>query len=578
MDAHGRGDAGEIDPADQWVFNPDTGSYELRLTGTDRVPTGSAAGARTARGAARTGAPRRGTASPGRRAAPAGDRPPPGAGDRQVPAQRDRRAPRNRRKQKEVKRRSGRKRALMWVGGALAMLLIVGAAGVFWAYQRLNDNIDKVDVGIRNPATSDGPVNILFIGTDQRLGEGNSGYGDAGSEGHADTTILLHVSADRSHATALSIPRDLITDIPDCETIGSDGSTTVIPGDQRVRFNQSYGQKGRDPGCTWRTVEQLTGLEINHFMMADFNAVKDLSTAVGGVPVCVAKDIDDPKSHLKLSAGTHRVEGEEALAFVRTRYAVGHGSDLSRIGLQQQFLASMAREMKSGDTLTNPVKLWDLAEAVTNAMTVDTGIGSINKLSDLARDLSRVEVSDITFVTLPVIDNPDEEVRATVVLDEAKAAPLFRMLQEDISLTSPEAEDEDGKNGDDAPEMAPASEVRVDIYNGGSRIGAAQETLDWLQNTHGVHLSTNAGNAGTPQQTTTLEHGPDQAGQAARLADLMGLPKDGLRELPQETGDVPMTLVLGDDFRGAGTPVEVPAKKPKDLDSVMADDEDVCAS
>src|SRR5205807_7227239 len=111
---------------------------------------------------------------------------------------------------------------------------------------------DGGDAGNQS-ATRDGPMNILVIGTDSREGLGRQ-YGDAGSVGHADTTILFHVSKDRTNATALSIPRDLITDIPDCPTKQKDGSTKIIPGEHNVRFNTSLGQEGRDPGCTMRTV------------------------------------------------------------------------------------------------------------------------------------------------------------------------------------------------------------------------------------------------------------------------------------------------------------------------------------
>ncbi|NED00738.1 LCP family protein, partial [Streptomyces sp. SID6648] len=165
--------------------------------------------------------------------------------------------------------------------------------------------------------------------------------------GHADTNILLHVAKDRSNATALSIPRDLIVDIPDCETKQEDGSTKVIPGSSGVRFNQSLGDLGRDAGCTMRTVTETTGVKPDHFMMADFNAVKTLTSAVGGVDVCVEHAVDDPKSHLKLPAGESTVEGEQALAFVRTRHAFGNEGDLDRIKVQQQFLGSLMRKMSS---------------------------------------------------------------------------------------------------------------------------------------------------------------------------------------------------------------------------------------
>ncbi|MDT0310243.1 LCP family protein [Streptomyces sp. DSM 44917] len=468
----------------------------------------------------------------------------------------------------------------MWTGGALAMLMVVGCAGAWYVYNRLNGNLDRVDTGFDNPFQSDEPVNILFIGTDTRTGGGNEAYGGEASEG-ADTTILMHFSEDRTNATALSIPRDLITDIPDCEVRTEDGGRQTIPGSQQVRFNQSMGASGRDPGCVWRTVQELTGVEINHFIMADFNAVKDISTAIGGVPVCLEEPINDRKSGLNLPAGDHVLEGEEALSFVRTRSAVGTGSDLSRIQLQQQFVASMARQITQGGILTNPGRMWDLAETATNSLTVDTEIGSIRRLYDLARDVGDVPMSDMSFVTLPVVDNPAEPegARATVVLDEARAEPIFRMLQEDISMTA----EEDGRGGQEADReaeqqpMAPPEEVRVDVYNGGDVIGAAQETLAWLQNEQGVLLATNAGNAPSPTETTALEYGPDQADQAARLAEMMGLPDAALQEQSADAGDEPMRLVLGNDFRGAGEPIEVPAERPADVPSMTADDE-VCAS
>jgi LCP family protein required for cell wall assembly len=574
VDAQGRGGAGDVDPADQWVFNPETGGYELRLTG-DEQP--GRPGGDTAR-----------HTPPRQRRAPStegGDRRPPSAGDRPLPAQRDRRAPRGRRK--AAKRKGGRaRRVLMWTGGSLAMLLIVGCAGAWYLYQRLNGNLTTVDTGITNEYGDGDPVNLLFIGTDDRTGEGNTEYGNQGDSGRADTTILMHFSADREHATGLSIPRDLVTDIPDCEVKQEDGSTTVIPGSENVRFNESLNVDGRDIGCVQRTVQELTGVEINHVIMADFNAVKELSTAVGGVEVCLEEPINDPKSHLNLPAGRQRIEGEDALAFVRTRYSVGNGGDLDRIQLQQQFLSSMAREITQGGILSSPTRMWDLADIATSSLTVDSGIGTVRKLYDLARDLGRVPMSDMNFVTLPVVDNPDdpEGTHVTVVVDPARAEPVLRMIQEDVSPEEAEQarESEDAANGEggatEQAEAVPASEVRVDVYNGGSVVGAAQQTLEWLQNQEGMTLATNAGNAAEPQETTTLEFGADQAGQAATLAEIMGLPDSALKQQEGNAGDTPMVLVLGDDFRGAGQPIEVAPELPEDVDSIQADDESVCAS
>ncbi|QPP08535.1 LCP family protein [Streptomyces bathyalis] len=558
MNAQGRGPAGDVDPAEQWVFDPSTGSYKLRLN-----PVAGNSGSSSASSRPDASRPRRASAAeeaeprlPSQRRRGRSQPPPPAVGH-------------GRRKRKPGLSR--KQKVLRWSAGTLGFILVAGGIGGYFLYDHFNGNISKVDVGKSNAAVTDGPVNILVLGTDSREGKGNSGYGDAASVGHADTTFLFHVSKDRTNATALSIPRDMMTDIPNCPTKQKDGSTKSIPGQQNVRFNTSLGQSGRDPGCTWRTVEKMTGVKINHFMMADFNAVKELSSAVGGVQVCTAKPINDPKSHLNLDAGKHTVKGEQALAFVRTRKSIGFGSDLDRIKLQQQFLSSMIRKMKSGDTLSNPSKLFSLANAMTKALTVDTGIGTVGKLTDLAKDLQRVNVKNITFATVPVVDNPDDP--ATVVLDEAKARPLFKMVQADKSLSKTK-KGAGGKEPSKAKKV-PASEVRVDVRNGGGPVGAAQETVDWLQNQKGVRLSTNAGNASSQLSKTRLEFSSSQAGQAATLAEMMGLPKSALKQT--SSAGKSMQLTLAKDFTKAGEPVSAPEKAPDGVQNVKANDKKVCA-
>ncbi|CAM5507711.1 LytR family transcriptional regulator [Streptomyces tanashiensis] len=574
MDAHSRGRADEIDPADQWVLNPQTGNYELRLDRSAGQP--------------RTQAPSR-----PRRSASAAPTPAPASAPAEtpVPGQRRRRAPEEagggqvppQRRRKRKQGTSRKKKVLLWTGGTMAFVLVGGAAGAYALYNKLNNNLDVVDVVGKNTDAGFAKgkaFNILVIGTDKRTGEGNAGYGDKNSPGHADTTILFHVSKDRTNATALSIPRDMKTDIPECETRQSDGTIKTIPAETDVRFNVSLGQNGRDPGCVMRTVEELTGVAVDHFMMADFNAVKEMTTAVGGVKVCVEKAVNDPKSHLKLPAGESVIQGEQALAFVRTRHSFGNESDLDRIKVQQQFLSSMIRQMKSDDTLTDPGKLLDLANAATSALTVDSGIGSLTKLQGLAGELSSIDTKNIAFTTLPVIDNPAEKIRATVVPDPVKAPQLYAMLQSDTSLTEVKKKQQDAKNAQAAllkGTRSTAAEVRVDVYNGSGIRGAAQSTINWLQNDQGVNRSTNKSNAPEKAAKTTLTYAPNQADQARKLADMMGLPATALQPGTQDAGErEPMTLVLGADFKGAGVPVTGPAKAPKDLEKVAADKQ-VCA-
>jgi LCP family protein required for cell wall assembly len=615
VDAHSRGGADEIDPADQWVLNPHTGHYELRLdhsagssTGTAARDAGQPQGSPRGRGRGRDARERRGREG----AAPR----------REVPPQRSRRTsspdggpqeggprsdgsrnsgPRSggtrgggtrgdgaaqqagRRKRKQAK---PRKKILKATGISLAVVVAAGSLGAWALYEHFNGNINAVDIaGGSDGFKKDQAFNVLVIGTDKRIGAGNEGYGDKDSPGHADTTILFHVSKDRTNATAVSIPRDLMTSIPDCPTKMPDGTEKVVPGQQNVRFNTSLGQFDRDPGCTMRTVKEITGLTVDHFMMVDFNAVKTLTTAVGGVDVCVAKDVDDPDSHLKLTKGTHTIEGEQALAFVRTRHSFGNESDLSRIETQQQFLASMIRKMKSSDTLTDMGKLYKLADAATKALTVDSGIASIGQLKSMATELAEVDPKNITFTTLPVIDNPAEPRPITVVVNEAKAEPLFAMLKADISLTEVKKKEKaDKAKAKDKQEAllkgpkAAAADVRVNIFNGGGPGGAAQETLSWLQLNKGAELATNGGNSPEPDiEKTTLEYGENQADQARALAAMMGLPSSAMKPTGEQAGDrEPMTLTLGADFAGAGKPFGGPAKAPEGIQRANAD-KSVCA-
>jgi LCP family protein required for cell wall assembly len=571
VDAQGRGRADDVDPADQWVLNPNTGEYELRLSSS--APQSGIPG------------PRRATPSPSRTGAPGSRTTAPVAPGRDVPPPRRRRgAPPEeplpgRRGRRPVKQQSKAKKALLWTGGTMAFVLVAGAATGYFYLKHLEGNVGTTDVGdaAASNFSKDEAFNILIIGTDKRTGEGNEGYGDAGSVGHADTNILLHVAKDRTNATALSIPRDLIVDIPDCETKQEDGTETVVAGQDGVRFNKSLGEKGRDAGCTMRTVEAATGIKPDHFVMADFNAVKTLTTAVDGVEVCVEKAVDDEKSKLVLPAGKSKVEGEQALAFVRTRHAFGNAGDLDRIKVQQQFLGSLMRKMTSGDTLTSPTKLLKLAEAATNALTVDKAIGKVGTLKDIALELKKVPTKNISFMTIPVVDNPAETVvKATVIVNQAKGPAIFDAIKNDVSFTEVKAQEKKEKAELAARlkgSKSAASDVRVRILNGGAAAGSAQQELSHLQTEKGVTKSENAGNAEAALAKTTLEYAPDQADQARRLADIMGLSGSALKpgkSVTNAQGLPTMTLTLGKDFKGAGVKLNSSTAAPS-VDKSTAD-------
>ncbi|MFF8952223.1 LCP family protein [Streptomyces sp. NPDC014684] len=589
MDAQGRGRADNIDPADQWVLNPDTGEYELRL--------GPSAPQSAVPGPRRPGPRNSGGRGRGRDdSAAGGTREMRQARGADVPAPRRRRAaepepepPQGRRNRRPVKKKSTAKKVLAWTAGGTAFVLVaVGTAGYLYL-KHLEGNVTTTDTSAAKDGFSkDDAFNILIIGTDKRTGKGNEGYGDKGSVGHADTNILLHVAKDRTNATALSIPRDLIVDVPDCETNEPDGSKKVIAGTSDVRFNTSLGQDGRDPGCTMNTVKAVTGITPDHFMMVDFNAVKTLTTAVGGVDVCLKHAVKDADSHLDLPAGPSKVEGEQALAFVRTRHSWGNQGDLDRIKVQQQFMASLMRKMSSSDTLTSPTKLVKLAEAATKALTVDQGIGSVSTLKDVALELKKVPPKNISFMTVPVVDNPaDGVVHKTVIVDDNKAPAVFDAINNDVSFTAVKKKEKAAKAAakDKAAarlkgEKSDPSEVRVRILNGGAAQGSAQAELNWLQNNAGVLKSENGGNAPAQLSRTTLEYAPDQAAQARRLAAVMGLSGSALKpgkSVTNAQGLPAMTLTLGKDFKGAGVSLTAPTKAPE-VEGQHTADKVECAS
>ncbi|MER8188233.1 LCP family protein [Kitasatospora sp. NPDC094015] len=552
----------EVDPADQWVRDPETGEFRLHLDGPP--PPGV-----PAQGGSRSSTPVR-PRMPRPRPEPGGEPPlprgPEGGG-------------------RAARRKGGRskpRRALKWTAGVAALVLVAGCGGAYYVYQHFNSNISSVEVQLGNeaerPQAAGDALNILVIGTDSRQGLGRD-YGDEGSTGHADTTLLFHVAKDRSNATVMSIPRDLMVPIPQCKS-----GTKTIPGSARAMFNTSLGQDGRDPGCTWMTVEQATKIRIDHFMMVNFEAVKTLSTAVGGVEVCAAKDINDPDSHLSMTKGKHVVQGEEALAFVRTRHAVGFGGDLTRIPLQQQFISSMIRKIKSSDTLTSPTKLWTLADAATKALTVDSGIGSVDKLKDLALELSKVDTKNITFTTVPVLDDPKDKDR--LILKPGDADQLFSMIANDRSLTevqqaaagSAPADPSTAAAAPSVPQVD-AGAVRVTVRNGTGQPQQAAKAVTALQG-KGFDQAGTGSNA-TVAQASTVSYPAGKGDQAAALAAALGLPASAAQQSSQLGAKDALVVVLGKDSLGGGTggsaAAAVPTEAPKDLQRVQADDADVCA-
>ena len=344
---------------------------------------------------------------------------------------------------------AGRHRWLRVLAVCTAFLVLALAGGAWYAYQRLNGNIttDTVTETELKAQDSQRPVegptkaeNILLIGSDNR-GNGNGQYGQDTGTQRSDTTILLHLSADRSNATAMSIPRDLMTHVPQCTK--PDGSTV---GAKFEQFNWAFEAGGA--ACTIRAVEEMTGARIDHHLTVDFSGFKNMVNAVDGVEVCVAEPVHDVQAHLDLPAGRQKLDGEQALGYVRARHSLGDGSDTERIQRQQDFLASLVKKVQSNGVLLNPAKIYPLLNAATKSLTADPGLASLSDLYKLAQSLQKVPTGSIHFLTVPqepyVADhNRDQLVRS-------KAEPLFAALRADQPVNVTGASDGSGSGGSGA--------------------------------------------------------------------------------------------------------------------------------
>jgi LCP family protein required for cell wall assembly len=244
-------------------------------------------------------------------------------------------------------------------------------------------------------ADLDGPINMLLIGSDSREGQDTKIFGNDTSV-LADVQILLHISADRKNAVALSFPRDLMVPWPACPS--TSGGSGYLP-QSLGQINATIANGG--PGCSLLTIEQLTGVKIPYLATINFSGVIEMSNAIGGVDVCVARPIHDKYTFLNLEAGNHNLKGMEALQFLRTRHGVGDGSDLSRISNQQVFLTSLLRKIKSEGVLNNPIQLYSLANAAARNMQLSTSLTDVNVMIGIASALRSVDLDKMTFLQVP---------------------------------------------------------------------------------------------------------------------------------------------------------------------------------
>ncbi|MET8957477.1 LCP family glycopolymer transferase, partial [Streptomyces sp. NPDC004129] len=285
------------------------------------------------------------------------------------------------------------------------------------------------------------------------------GGGDTNDIGRSDTAFVLHIYADHKHALAVSIPRDTLVTVPPCRLPDGSWTTTQTNAIFNSAFSVGQTDKG-NPACTQNTVEQLTGLRVDHTVVVDFKGFAALTGVVGGVQVCLPQDVYekdlDPnratRGNLLFKKGEQTVSGQQALDYVRIRHGLGDGSDIGRIKRQQAFLSSLIKKVKS-DGIT-PTHLLPLADAATKSLTVDPGLSTANKLISFAMSLKDIDLHNTKFVTLPW-----RYAGERVAVVEPDASDLWAALKADRTIDGTDASGKKQPQADASASPSPTQRV-----------------------------------------------------------------------------------------------------------------------
>jgi LCP family protein required for cell wall assembly len=511
-------------------------------------------------------------------------------------------------------RRSGRRpgrghRVLRWSATTLAVVVLGTAGAGYLYYRHLTANIDKGERSSGDSkahksepnAAGQTPLNILLLGSDSRASAANVALG--GGRNHrdnpplADVQMLIHLSADRRSASVVSIPRDTRVDIPACK---DPDTGEKFPATNDI-INTSLARGGA--GCTLATWENLTGVYIDHWLTIDFAGVVSMADAIGGVEVCVNQNVWDRPlpgvpggSGLKMTAGAHKVEGEEALQWLRTRHA--WGSDPLRARAQHMYMNSMIRTLKDQNVFTDAGRLMDLAEAATKSLTVSEEVGTPKKLYDLGMQLKTVPTDRITMTTIPTVEDPQDR---NHLLPAEDADRMWAMLRDDVSFDDKGKRDGKGSAKSDgegaagdgsagaggavepSDEPAADAEIGVLVQNAtrsatlGPVPGRAGAVAGTLVDKGFVKAAKDTSAALSEERTVVRYPSDGLAGDARRVAEALGIPANAVRKSADVSG---ITLVVGADWRdGASYPKQKTPEAgdlPENSDAINGSDTGKC--
>ena len=456
--------------------------------------------------------------------------------------------------------KSRAKQATKWTALGLCVVLLAAGGFVVYIYETTVGSIKHTALlpnGMTEAALPPDPYgntaqNILLIGSDTRDTSTDCQLGgDCGPGANADSEMILHVSAERTNATILSIPRDTEANLPNCSE--NNGTTSLTGSYSTYQINSAL-QYG--PECQVWADHYLTGITITGYIMFDFDGIVTMSQALGGVPVCVTKSVDDKNSGLKLNAGTTTIQGEQALEFLRTRDSFFDGSDLGREEATHYFLSQLIQTMRTSLNFNNLGTLLNIAQAAAKATTVSDNYTGLTNLEGLVETLDKVPTKNITMMTMPYDLDPDNNSRVIV---DSSAKAVFDDIQNDTSFTATSAPKTSTSKAPGTPAPASSSsapsgvvdsQVPVNVYNADGVAGRASTIVSALA-TDGFTDSVSGGNQGTIS-TSVVTYDPNEVSQADAdaVAAALGISDSEVQSSQSYRG---VSVFIGNDFQSGTT-------------------------
>lgn len=436
--------------------------------------------------------------------------------------------------------RSRGRRIAGWIAVITTILVTGTSLAAYAQYLGTLHSIVTFDpqstLGNHRPPAYDGALNLLVVGSDSRAGS-NRRFGSNIQGQRSDTMMIVHIRPQHRGVVVVSLPRDTEVPILACKPDGlGDSGQPSQPGVEMLNATFAYG----GPPCLWRTVEEQTGIHIDHYLGLTFTGFQQLIDNIGGVNVCLPRAIKDPKSGLNLSAGKHHVYGPQALAFWRERY-VGLGSDLQRIQRQQFLMAGLMQEVRSGTLLNNYGRMYSVVRDAAKALTTDRGL-SLTDMISLALDLKGLTNRSVQFITAPNAADPSDANR--VIWQEPQAGELFHAIAHDTVL--PRMRRAPARTR--PPATTRPGDVRVDVLNGNGLQGAAGHAATEL--TGRGFVVTGSSNASSSTYTSSVIQYSSNAEMPA--VNTLKAAVGGPVQVQRAPGLTPGTLVLiiGSSFNG----------------------------